>query len=150
MRGLRHVPYEERLRRLNLFSLERGRLRANLILAFEIFKGEVDLNPSDFFLRPPRAGLRGRTYRLLQGPSGLRRRSGAFSIRVVKYWNRLPAPLVLSPLVSIFNGLKSFLQHLCKFCSPSSTFFLYILTPDNTDLLMWLLRALVANPTINQ
>ncbi len=45
VRGLRHVPYEERLRQLNLFSLERRRLRADFILAFKIFRGEVDLNP---------------------------------------------------------------------------------------------------------
>ncbi len=57
VRRLRHGPYEERLRRLNLFSLERGHLRAGLILALLIFKGELDLNPSDSFLRPPRAGL---------------------------------------------------------------------------------------------
>ncbi len=69
MTGLRQVPYEERLRQLNLFSLERRRLRADLILAFNIFKGEVGLIPSDVFLRPPRAGLRGHTYRLLKGPS---------------------------------------------------------------------------------
>ncbi len=80
VRGLRHVPYEERLRQLNLFSLERRRLQSDLILAFRIFKGEVDLSPFDFFLRPPRAGLRGNTYRLLQRPSCLRRRSGAFSV----------------------------------------------------------------------
>ncbi len=104
VRGLRHVPYEERLRQLNLFLLERRRLyRADLILAIKIFKGEVDLTPSEFFLRPPRAGLRGHTYRLLQGPNRLRRRSGSFSVLVVKYWNRLPAHLVLAPSVSIFK-----------------------------------------------
>ncbi len=102
VRGPHHVPYEERLRQLN-FSLERRRLRADLILVIKIFKGEVDLNPSDFFLHSPRAGLRGHTYLLLQEPRGLRSRSGAFSVRVVKYWNRLPAPLVLSPSVSIFK-----------------------------------------------
>ncbi len=52
---------------------------------------------------PPRAGLRGHTYRLLQGPSRLRRRSGAFSVREVKYWNRLPAHLVLAFSFSIFK-----------------------------------------------
>ncbi len=59
VRGLRHVPYEERLRQLNLFSLERRCLRADLTLAFKIFKG--DINQSKFFLHPPRAGLRGHT-----------------------------------------------------------------------------------------
>ncbi len=97
-----HAP-QPMLRQLNLFSLECRRIRADLILAFKIFKGEVDLYPSEFFLCPLRAGLRGHTYRLLQGPSRLRRRSGAFSVRVVKYWNRFPAHLVLSPSVSIFK-----------------------------------------------
>ncbi len=103
VRDLRHVPYEERLRQRNLFLLERRRLRADPILAFKIFKGEIGLNSSDFFLRPPRARLRGHTSRLLQGPSRLRRWSGAFSVRVVKCWNRLPVHLVLSPSVSIFK-----------------------------------------------
>ncbi len=100
-RGLRHVPYEERLRQLNLLSLECRRLRAVLILAFKIFKDEVDLNPSEFFRRPPQAGLRGHTYRLLQGLSPLRRRNGAYSVSVEKYWNKHPAHLVLSLSVSI-------------------------------------------------
>ncbi len=82
-------------------TLERRRLQADLILAFNIIKGEVDLNPSDFFLRPLRAGLRGQAYRLMQGPNRLRRRNGAFWFRVVKYWYRLRAHLVLSPSVSI-------------------------------------------------
>ncbi len=101
--GLSHVPYEERLRQLNLFSVEHRRLRADLILDYKISKEEADLIPSNFFLRSPRSGLRGHTHRLLQGPSRLRRRSAAFSARVVKYWDRLPTHLVLSPLLSIFK-----------------------------------------------
>ncbi len=53
VRNLRHVPYEERLRQLSLFLLERRRLRTDHTLACKIFKGKVDLNPSEFFLRPP-------------------------------------------------------------------------------------------------
>ncbi len=92
-------------------------LYIKILRYFKIFKG---LNPSDFFLRPTRAGLPGHTYRSLQGPSHLRRRSGAFSVCVTKYWNRLPTPSKNSWTV---NNSKSFPQHLCKFCSPSSTFF---------------------------
>ncbi len=104
VRGLRHAPYEERLRQLNLFSLDRRRLQADRILAdCNIFKREVDLNPSEFFLRPTRAGLRGHIYRLLQGPSRLRRMSGAFSVRIVKFSNRISAHQVLAPSVSIFK-----------------------------------------------
>ncbi len=115
------MPYEERLREPNLFSLERRRLRADFVLPFKIFIGQVDLNPSKFVLRPPRAGPRGRTFRLLQGPGRLLRRRGAFSVRVVKCWNGLPAPLVLPLSVSISTK-----QQLCNFCSPSLTFFSFL------------------------
>ncbi len=48
VRGLRRVPYEEMLCQLNVFSLERRRLRAVLILTFKIVKAEINLTPTEY------------------------------------------------------------------------------------------------------
>ncbi len=101
--GMRRLPYEERLQLLGLHSLQRRRLRVDLITTFKIFKGLLDIDPNLLFLPPARRGLRGHPFKVLQGASHRRRRRSAFSVRVVKYWNKLPASIVTVPSVNVFK-----------------------------------------------
>ena len=49
IRGLEELPYEERLSKLNLFSLQGRLLRADLILTYKIFHSMCAIAPGDVF-----------------------------------------------------------------------------------------------------
>ncbi len=70
---MRYLPYEERLQQLVLHSLQRLRLRDELITVFKIFKALLDIDHKLFFLPPTRRGLRGHPFKVLQGASHRRR-----------------------------------------------------------------------------
>ncbi len=64
--------------------MERRCIRADLILAYTILKGDIDKSPPGYFLLPPRLGLSRHTYRTLQRTNRLQRRSSVFSVLYVK------------------------------------------------------------------
>ncbi len=64
VKGMRELPYEDRLRGLNIFSLERRRLHGDLILAHNIFHGRLDLPQAESFEALAERYLRGHDFKL--------------------------------------------------------------------------------------
>ncbi len=81
VKDFHRLPYEERLRRLGLDFLNRRRLRADLIVAYKVFF---------LFRQCGQAGevIHSKFYRALVS---------------VRYWNRLPTSIVITPSVRPFK-----------------------------------------------
>ena len=67
MRGLEHHPSRDRLRELGLFSLEKRRLRGDLIVAFWYVKGAYKWEGSQLFERVDNSRTRGSGFKLKEG-----------------------------------------------------------------------------------
>ncbi len=135
--GIRHLPYGERRQRLDLYSLQRRRLRADQITSFKIFTGLLDIDPNLFFLPPTRRGPRGHPYEAPQGANHRRGRGLAFSVGVVKYWNKLPTSVVTTSSV---NNFKKRLEKVATEVFPKSppierTLISHLPTPPPSHLL---------------
>uniref|UniRef100_A0A8B9FLZ1 Reverse transcriptase domain-containing protein n=1 Tax=Amazona collaria TaxID=241587 RepID=A0A8B9FLZ1_9PSIT len=102
IRGLENLPYEDRLRKLGLFSLEKAAWRPHSSLP--IPEGGYRDAGEGLFMRDCSERTRGNGFKLKQGEFRLDIRKKFFTVRGVRPWNGLLREVVNAPSLAVFKA----------------------------------------------
>ena len=109
--SLRKLSYEERLKKLNLFSLKKRRLRGDMIEVYKMINGIDKVHLDKLFEFSNDDRLRRNEYHL-KIKSHVNKNSALhfFTRRVIEYWNKLSNRVVKSSSLNVFkNNLDKFM-----------------------------------------
>lgn len=101
--AMRGLTYEERLSRLELYSLEFRRMRGDLIETYKIVRGLDRVDAPRMFPMIGETRTRGHSCRIRGGSFKTEMRKNFFTQRVVNLWNSLPQGAVEAETLNIFK-----------------------------------------------
>ena len=87
---MEHLYYEDKLKELGQFSLEKGSLQVDVIAAFQNLKGSYRKEGFRLLSRACGDRTSGNCFRLKEGKFRLDIMKKSFIVRVMRHWNRLP------------------------------------------------------------
>ena len=100
--GLETVEYGDRLRHLNLFSVQGRLLRSDLIMVWKIFNGKCAVSP-DMLFTMNALPMRGHNLKIFKPRNNLEVRKRSFACRVIDDWNSLSSAAVNSSSLDKFK-----------------------------------------------
>ena len=89
IKGLEHLRHEERLGELGLFSLEKRRLRDDLINFYKYLKCGSQRDMANLFSAVCGGRTRGNNHKLQHRKFCTNMRRNSFTVRLAEHWNRL-------------------------------------------------------------
>ena len=106
--GLENLSYPERLRSLDLYSVQGRLLRADLIQYWKVLNNKSCIQSDQLFAIGNPTRTRGHSLKLFHPQKTTDTRSRAFSVRCIQLWNELPQDTVTAV------NLATFKHQLCQ------------------------------------
>ena len=105
IKGMRDLPYHERLFRLKLPSLQYRRLRGDLIETYKLLNNFYDPVTSNLLeLMPDSSSTRNHNFKLKKKSFNTNQFKYFYSNRIVNVWNKLPSNVVNAASLNYFKN----------------------------------------------
>ena len=104
IKGVEHLPCEDKLSDLNMSSLEKRRLRGDLINVYKYLRCGRQRHKVGLFSVVCGNRARGNSHKLKHRKFCTNVHKNFFTVRVTEHWTRLPREVVDSPSLQMFKA----------------------------------------------